>query len=110
MSKYTSREKCANLCYACVHDCKSIEPIERCDNFIKGYTRHEYVQMLNEDNVDLKRLCTKNRISYNYMLKMLEGRIFLTYKYRMILNSRLGELEEYIPYIEKFDNKDVSNG
>jgi len=109
MAKYTKREVVCDKCYACVNDCKQKEPIEYCEHFVKGYTRKEYLKMLSEDNVDLKRLCTKNKISYNYMLRMLEGKIHLSYKYRTILNSRLGEVEEYLPYVDKFE-KDVANG
>jgi hypothetical protein len=107
MSRYAKREKLCNKCYACQFDCVQVEPIEYCENFVKGYTRQEYMDMLRSENVNLKALCTKHRISYNYLLKMLEGRINFSYKYRMILNSRLGELEEYLPYVNKFENEEV---
>ena len=111
MGRQNKREIVTDLCFACIHDCKESEPIQMCDNFVKGYTRKEYLQMCNEDNVDLKKLCTKKRLSYNFMMKMLNGVMHLKYKYRMALNDRLGEREEYLPYIDKFDNeKDVVNG
>ena len=110
MSRYTKREKVADKCFACVNDCKQTEPIKYCEHFVKGYTRKEYGIMLNQDSVDLKRLCNKHRISFNYMLKMLSGEMHFSYKYRMILNSRLGELEQYILYVDKFENEEVANG
>ena len=109
MSRQNEREIVCDKCYACIHDCKEKEPIQICEHFVKGYTRKEYLSMLNQDNVDLKRLCTKNRLSYNFMMKMLSGKILLKYKYRMALNNRLGESDENIKYYEQFE-KDVANG
>jgi hypothetical protein len=109
MAKQNQREKYCDLCYACIHDCKEIEPITKCENFIKGYTRQQYSAMIREDNVDVKRLCDKKRLSYNYMMRMLNGKMHLKYKYRLALNSRLGEVEEYLPYVDKFE-REVVNG
>lgn len=104
MARYTKKEVMCDKCYSCIHDCKQQEPIEICENFVKGYNRHEYIQMIRDENVDLKKLCNKHGLSYNYMMKMLDGKIHMKHKYRMVLNSRLGELEEYLPYVDKFNS------
>lgn len=109
MGRQTKRQVVCDKCFACINDCKETEPIQVCENFIKGYTRKEYLQMCNEDNVDLKRLCSKNNLSYNFMMKMLNGAMHLKYKYRIVLNNRLGESDENIRYYEIFE-KDVANG
>lgn len=109
MARYTKRDVVCDKCFSCIHDCKQQQPIEYCENFKQGYTRKEYLQMIREDNIDLKRLCDKHRVSYNFMMKMLNGEKHLAYKYRMILNSRLGELEEYLPYVDRFE-EEFANG
>lgn len=110
MARRTKREVVSDKCYACVHDCKQQQPIEYCDNFKQGYTRKEYAAMIREQNVDLKKLCDKKRLSYNFMMKMLEGRIHFKFKYRAALNSRLFEKEEYLPYIDKFEKEGEQTG
>jgi len=104
MSKrnYT-REKVADSCFACTHDCKQVILEIPCDNFVKGYTRKQYLRMLDEENVNLKSLCEKKKLSLNFMYKMLSGNMHMKYKYRMALNSRLGELDDYLPYVDKFN-------
>ena len=110
MSKYTKREKCCNLCHACINDCKEIEEITECKFFKKGINRHEYDNYIKDMNINVRKLCDSYNVSYNTMMKMLSGRMLFNYKYATILNSRIFELEEYLPYVEKFDNKDVANG
>ena len=73
------REKLCNLCYACKFDCVHLlhEPIDRCINYEKGITRKEYLELIREENLDLKKLCNKNKLSLNIMYKMLSGKILL---------------------------------
>jgi hypothetical protein len=110
MSKYTKREKVCQLCYNCKFDCVQIEPIEYCENFLKGYTRFEYLRFLNEQNTNIRKLCDKHGLSYNRMMAMLNGREIMKYKYAYYLNSAIFEKNEYILYADKFENEEVANG
>lgn len=104
MARQTKREVICDKCYSCQFDCVQVQPIEFCENYKKGYTRKEYIEFIHEQNIDLKKLCDKNNLSYNIMLKMLDGRIHMIYKYRVVLNSRIFEKEEYLPYVAKFES------
>lgn len=102
------RTKYCNLCYGCMHDCKKVESINKCDFFKQGLSKSEYKKLIQEQNINLKKLCNKEGISLNILMKMLNGKLNFTYKYRTILNSRIYEKEEYLPYIQKFE-KDVKS-
>ena len=102
MSKYTKREKVCTRCFECKFDCKSIEPIP-CDNFSRGYNRFEYKKLLSEQNVNIKKLCDKNNLSYNRMMDMLNGRMIFHYKYAYYLDTALFEKTEYLNYIERVE-------
>lgn len=106
------REKVCDKCYACVHSgCKQVEPLDYCENFKKGYSKSEYKQFIREQNLNLKKICDRHNLSYNYLMKMLNGKINFSYRYRVMLDSVIFEKEEYLPYIDKFENqKDVANG
>lgn len=99
-----TRKLICDLCYACSHDCVQVEPKTNCEHFKKGFTRQEYLTWIREDNVNLKKLCDKNGLSYNVLMRMLKGSLHFKYSYRVALNGRLFEKEEYLPYVDKFNS------
>jgi hypothetical protein len=105
MSKQSKRtRKVVNsLCYACVHNCKEEELQGSCEHFERGFTRHEYLAWIREDNVNLKKRCDKAGLSYNVLMRMLKGSLHFKYSYRVMLNEALFEKEEYLPYVEKWN-------
>lgn len=104
MSKYVKRERVCNLCYECKYSCKETAIIEECINYSKGYTRFEYLDFIKEQNINVKKLCTRNGLSYNIMMNMLNGRTLLNYKYTYYLDSAIFEKTEYLKDIERFAN------
>lgn len=99
------KEKLCNLCYSCKFDCVRLlyEPIEKCVNYEKGLTRKEYLEIIREENINLKKLANKNGISLNTLFKMLGGKIHWAYRYRYALDSRIFETYD-TKYLERFNN------
>ena len=101
--KYEKKLVC-QLCYACQENCKQLEPIEKCEFFKRGLTRHEYLNYIRQDNINVRKLCDKAGLSYNVMMRMLNGSLQFKYSYRYALDERVYEKQEYLPYIEKWDS------
>ena len=95
-----------SYCFLCKNDCKTTYCHENCENFILAPTNDEYWEGIKELNVDLKKLCNKKKISYNFMMKMLKGRLPWKYKYHCSLISVLYENEAYVKYMESFDGEE----
>lgn len=92
-----------SLCLSCINDCKRVSNIKECENFSLGTTLSEFKDEIRNQNVNLKRLCKENGLKYWVLMQMLNGKREFTYKYRMILEGRLTEKEEYLPYLEEGD-------
>ena len=104
MSKYTKREKYCNLCFSCKFGCKSVDIIEHCQNYSRGFSRFEYLDFIRENKVNLRKLCDKNNLSLNKMMDMLNGRLVMHYKYAYHIDSIIFEKTEYIKDIERFEH------
>ena len=105
MSKFKQeRIKVGRLCFTCMHSCKEIAELDSCQHYKQTLTRFEYLQSIKELGINVKKLCNQYGVSYNIMMNMLHGRQLFTYKYCVILNSRIYELSEYLPYVEKWDS------
>lgn len=106
-----TREKLSPTCYLCQFDCKSSEDMSKCINFKKGYTADEYSKFISDGNINLKKICNKNKLKLNYMYDMLNNKIHLKFKYRVALDSAIFEKSEYSEYIKKFESDGVvANG
>ena len=103
MRKPHTRDLISTTCYLCKFDCVSKEDMSKCVNFKKGHTADEYRNMINEQNVNLRKLCEKHDLKLNYMYKMLNNEIHMKFRYRVALDSILFEKEEYQEYIKKFE-------
>ena len=99
------REKFSRVCESCVNDCLQHEIIGKCPHYKLGFTIDEYKQMIREENLNLRKFCDKNRISMNHLLNMLNDKEPLCYKYRVLLNNRLAEKEEYLKWLEENDGE-----
>lgn len=88
------------LCLNCIHDCKRYKNIKQCDNFQKALPLSFYKEEIKKQNINLHKLCRKYKLKYSIMMAMLKGNRPLTYKYRMALEERIFEKEEYLPYLE----------
>ena len=102
MSKQSKRTRkiIDSQCYNCCHNCKEEELQGSCEHFKRGFTRHEYLAWIKEDNVNLKKRCDKAGLSYNILMRMLKGSLHFKYSYRVMLNEALFEKEEYLPYVQ----------
>lgn len=98
--------KVCTLCHTCQFNCKVVEPLGTCQFYKRGYNRFEYKREIEIQQVNLKKLCNTYNLKLNIMLDALRGRIEMPYKYRCALNSRLQELEEYLPYYKLFEVTD----
>lgn len=94
-------ERFCDYCFSCKHDCKRKININECVNYARAIDLHEYNQMIKNQNTNIRRLCKENNLKYHIMLSMLKGKQVFKYKYREILERRLFEKEEYLPYIDK---------
>ena len=110
MCKSKDKIYVSDKCYVCCHDCKRIEPITHCEHFKKGLTRKEYVEIIKSENINVKTLCDKYNLDRNIMYRMLGGKQNFSYKYRVVLDSRIFELNEFLPYVDKFDCEVEING
>ena len=81
--------------------------MSKCVNFKKGYSADEYRKMLAEQNVNLRKLCDKHNLKLNYMYKMLNNELHMSYKYAVALDSAIFERNEYISILAKFDAEEV---
>lgn len=103
MSTKQTRERFCSLCYTCKNDCKKKSELRECEFYTKGYTRKEYLELIREQNLNIKKLCDKTGIGRNTLFKMLNGKLPLTYKYRYFLDLAIFEKEEWIQYYERFE-------
>jgi hypothetical protein len=92
------------LCKTCQNDCKNhIKDNNSCEHYVKGRSMSEYLQLIREENINIKRLCKENRfgkqLDSKLMWKMLKGKIDMLYKYRIILENHLYE-DEWIDFVE----------
>lgn len=94
--------KYCEKCFLCVNDCKQFEELSNCIYYEKGFTVKQYCEMLKEDNVNLKRACTKYGVSFNNLMHIFKGHYHLTFRYRKMLNDILFERTEYIRYVKEF--------
>jgi hypothetical protein len=109
------RVKVGKLCFTCINSCKEIAELDSCPHYKQTLSRFEYLKLIKELGINVKKLCNQYGISYNIMMNMLHGRQLFHYKYYVILNSRIYELSEYLPHIEKwntgnFDDCESSEG
>lgn len=88
------------LCMSCKNDCKRIAKIKECENYVKAMTLSEYNKEIRVQNINIKRLCKEHGLKYYMMKKMLNGKELFKYKYRKILEDRIFEKLEYLPYME----------
>lgn len=93
-----------DLCSQCINDCKRFKDIKECVNFKQGLTRFEYKDMIREQNMNKRRFCKDYGLQLRYLDDMLCGKMHIKYKYHISLQDRLFEKEEYLPYIEKFQD------
>ena len=100
--------KHCKLCSSCRFDCMSFIPIEKCDNFKKGFTPKQYRKLIREQNLDIKSICDRYGVSRNIMFNMLNERQEFTYKYRAVLEDNIFEKKEYEYYIDNLER--VANG
>lgn len=99
------RVKYCDKCFMCKNDCKELFDVGECKYFSKGISNKEYMKLLKEDNVNIRKLCDKYGVCYNTMMLMLNGKKYhLTFKYRKVLDSALFEVEEFANSIERFEN------
>lgn len=101
MKKELVCERCLN----CINDCKETFNVGNCENYKKGFTRWEYQEMIQSQNVNLRKLCKDKKLKLYCLLDMLRGRQHFTYKYRTILDERLLEKPELIPYVKEWEGK-----
>ena len=97
------RVKVGRLCFTCMHSCKEIAELDSCQHYKQTLTRFEYLQSIKELGINVKKLCNQYGVSYNIMMNMLHGRQLFTYKYCVILNSRIYELDQYVKYYNDFN-------
>jgi hypothetical protein len=91
-------------CRICINDCKNYKNNDDlCDNYIQGKSMAEYLSLIREENINIKRLCKENKfnkqLDSKLMWQMLKGKMCMLYKYRMILENHLYE-DEWIDFVE----------
>ena len=91
-------------CYLCLNDCRDMQIMSDCENFILAPTIDEYWEAIHELNTDLKKICSHENLSFNIMMKMLRKKQEFSYRYHKCLIKHLFENEEYLPYILMEDN------
>lgn len=104
MSRQT-RERVCNLCFNCINSCKEQTDIQNCIHYKKMLNRFEYMSIIKENNINVKKLCNSYNISYNIMMNMLHGRQLFNYKYATVLNNAVYEVEEFIKYYAVFEGE-----
>lgn len=87
-------------CVTCINDCKRISNINHCDNYHKAKEVSEYIEIIKDLNVNLKRLCNEKKLKYHILLDMLNCKRLFLYKYRYILEQKLYEKDIFLPYID----------
>lgn len=92
-------------CLTCINDCKNFKANdEQCENYKLGKSMSEYLSLIREENINIKRLCRENKfgkqLDSKLMWDMLKGKIYMLYKYRMILEERLYESDEWLVFLD----------
>jgi hypothetical protein len=102
------REKTTDIqCLTCKYGCISFEFLlnGRCNNYSKRMSLRVIWDEIRGQNIHLRKLCNKNGLSYNTMMKMLNNKLALSYRYYFALEQRIMEKNEYIRLLEDFDGK-----
>lgn len=102
------REKTTDIqCLTCKYGCISFEFLlnGKCNNYSKRMSLRVIWEQIREQNIHLLKLCDKNGLSYNTMMKMLNNKIALSFRYYSALERRILEKDEYLHYLEAFDGK-----
>lgn len=93
------------ICNNCIHKCK--RGLNTCVNFENKVTIEELKELNSEirrQNLNVKRFCRKNGLSYKYLIKALKGKCEFTYKQLYKINQRLNEKDEWIYETERFES------
>jgi len=93
-------------CLHCIHKCKLAHiGAVKCPNFDNEVTDIELKELnyeIRKQNVNLKRFAKANGLKYTYLIKMLRGKCEMNYKTLYLLNRRLNEVVEWLPYVDSF--------
>ena len=99
------RDKTTDIqCLTCKYGCISFEFLlnGKCNNYSKRMSLRVILEELEFQNVNIRKLCDKNGLNYNNMMKMLNNKIALSYRYYSVLERRIMEKEEYLQYCDRF--------
>lgn len=102
------RDKTTDIqCLTCKYGCISFEFLlnGKCNNYSKRMSLRVILDEIREQNINVKKMCTKHGLSYNTMMQMLNNKLALSYKYYFVLEQRIMEKNEYIRFLEDFDGK-----
>lgn len=92
------------LCDTCIHNCK--KNLDLCANY-EPVVSEEELEDLNYEikrlNCNIKKFCRDNGLKYKYLLKMLKGKMNMSYKVLYLLNNNLlNEKDWVIKHLEKY--------
>ena len=93
------------LCNNCIFECKQCKT--ECVNFEANPTKDE-LKKLNDSikyqRINLHDFCKDNNMSFEYLAKMLKGKIHFTWKSLQKLENRLNESIDWTYEQNRFDN------
>lgn len=97
-----SEQKVVNM--QCLSCCNSCNNFLNNDGKCEHYKQRMSLEVLNDEikiqNINLKKLCKNNSLDYSFLIKGLKGKKQLPFRYYKILENRITEIPEYIPYLE----------
>jgi len=90
------------ICDNCIHNCGQFK--KECLSFERKVTEDELKEInyeIRHQNVNLHKFCRDNNMSYKYFTKALKNKMDMTYKQLFLINNRLNEKDEWVPYIRE---------
>lgn len=95
-------------CIGCKHDCKNlVSDVDDCPNREMKYELNHLIDLLNEENVNLKRFVKDYNLKLNILLDILKGKRIMSYKYETCIAHRTRLSDEYEKYKSRFECNEI---